>query len=47
MQTIDYLIIISERMLCEEDTLDTLQKRIMALEEKLGMHSHMPTKVSK
>ncbi len=38
---------LSERIHCKEETLDALQTRIMALEEKLGMHSHMPTKVSK
>ena len=38
---------LSERMHCKEETLDALQKSIMALEEKLGMHSHIPTKVSK
>ena len=39
--------VISEKMPCQEETLDALQTRIFALEEKLGMHSHMPTKVSK
>ena len=41
------LSVISERMPCEEETLEALQKRILALEKKVGIHSHMPRKVSK
>lgn len=38
---------ISERRSCEEEELEALQKRILALEKRVGIHSHMPTKVSK
>ena len=41
------LRVISEKIPCKEETLDALQKCITALEEKLDMHSHMPTIVSK
>lgn len=39
--------VIYKRISCKKETLDALQKSIMALEEKLGMHSNIPTKVSK